>query len=100
MAIRRLMIMVALMCVVFTASAGPSGQPFMQLTQNGWSTKAVQRAMNEIRAQHGGSMIRQQSTGQDLLVQWRTPQGTKVFVIDPRTGRWSQASRRHAHPGG
>jgi len=44
-------------------------------------------------------MIRQQSSGDTLLVQWRTRQGVQVFVIEPSTGRWYPAPRRDARPG-
>lgn len=65
----------------------------------GWRTGAVRQAMAEIQARYGGSMIRQQSNGDTLLVQWRTQQGVQVFVIEPSTGRWYPAPRRDARPG-
>lgn len=66
---------------------------------DGWSTQAVRRAMAEIKARHGGSMLRQQSSRNTLLVQWKTSQGVQVFVIEPETGRWYPAARRDARPG-
>ncbi len=81
------------------AMARPIGDPLQHRVRDGWSTQAVSRAMSEIQARHGGSMLRQQPSGDTLLVQWKTRAGVQVFVIEPDSGRWYPARRRDARSG-
>ena len=82
------------------ASASVGNGALLAVSAGGvWRTGAVRQAMAEIQARYGGSMIRQQSNGDALLVQWRTRQGVQVFVIEPATGRWYPAPRRDARSG-
>lgn len=96
---RLLLIMLLLVLGMGSSIAAPDRGGMLWVADAGWSTQAVSRAMAEIRTRHGGSMLRQQSSGDTLLVQWKTRSGVRVFVIEPQTGRWYPASRRDAHPG-
>ncbi|WP_291512854.1 hypothetical protein [Abyssibacter sp.] len=92
-----LFLLVALVTPVHAFPGGASA--LVASAGGGWKTGAVRQAMAEIQSRYGGSMIRQQSSGDTLLVQWRTRQGVQVFVIEPSTGRWYPAPRRDARPG-